>query len=120
MSTCFAPPTNSIAMETRKIDSIVTGHHVYKTVWTPFIGEILGTEQEQATNVHDRYAVSVMKKGKIVGHMPRTISKVSWHFLQHGGVINCKITGKRREGNGLEVPCQYSFVGTKKIVQKLS
>ena len=84
-------------METRKIDSVVTGHHVYKTVWTPFIGEILGTEQEQATNVHDRYAVSVMKKGKIVGHMPRTISKVSWHFLQHGGVINCEITGKRRK-----------------------
>ena len=38
------------------LDSIVRGHHVYKTVWTPFLGEIL-TGISEPENNHDRHAV---------------------------------------------------------------
>ena len=31
-------------METLKKNSVVTGHHVYKSIWTPFIGEMLPDE----------------------------------------------------------------------------
>ena len=42
-------------------------------------------------NVYDRYAISLMRDGKIVGHMLRSISKVSWHFVKQGGKIKCEI-----------------------------
>ena len=39
--------------ELRK-DSVVRGHHVYKTVWTPVIGGELNLEREES-NEHDEY-----------------------------------------------------------------
>ena len=53
-------------------ESVVRGHHIYKTVWTPVIGEELPVEREE-DNQHDQHAVAVVKNGDIVGHMPRSI-----------------------------------------------
>ena len=61
----------------------VRGHHVYKTVWTAFIGETLAVNREEA-NLHDRYAVAVYLNDGIVRHLPRSISQVLWLFLLHG------------------------------------
>ena len=55
------------------LDSIVRGQHVYKTVWTPFLGEILTAISEPENN-HDRHAVCVEKGKEIVGHVPRKLS----------------------------------------------
>ena len=60
----LAPPTD---METLKKNSVVTGHHICKTIWTPFIGEMLPAEIEEG-NLYYRYAVSLTRDGKIVGH----------------------------------------------------
>lgn len=98
--------------------SVITGHHVYKYVWSPYIGEALSVEQEK-DNQYDKYAVSVKKSGEIVGHVPRSFSKVLWLFLSHGGQINCKVTGKRKKGNGLEVPCVYFYTGPPRLIKKL-
>ena len=43
------------------VDSFVKGHHEYKSIWTPKIGEILSTEREPGKLV-DKYAVCVKKK----------------------------------------------------------
>uniref|UniRef100_A0A1X7UNS1 HIRAN domain-containing protein n=1 Tax=Amphimedon queenslandica TaxID=400682 RepID=A0A1X7UNS1_AMPQE len=99
-------------------ESVITGHHVYKTVWTPVIGEELHTEVED-DNEHDKYAVAVMKSNGIVGHMPRSLSRISWYFLKNGGKIQGKVTGKRRKGNGLEVPCIYYYEGSPRTICKL-
>ena len=64
-----------------KKESVVRGHHIYKTVWTPVIGEELPVEREE-DNQHDQHAVAVVKNGDIVGHMPRSISRVSCFFLE--------------------------------------
>ena len=42
-----------------EFESFVTGHHVYKAVWSP--GEFLNTLME-LDNVHDKYAVKVFAK----------------------------------------------------------
>lgn len=89
-------------------ESVVTGHHVYKSIWTPGMNEVLQVQRE-TTNEHDQYAVAVLKSGTIVGHVPRSISRICWFFLGRGGHIICKITGHRRFGKGLEVPCVYIF-----------
>ena len=47
-------------MATYEKSSVVKGHHIYKFVWTPVIGEELQTKLEQ-NNEHDRHAVAVMR-----------------------------------------------------------
>ena len=49
------------------------GHHIYKAVWTPVIGEELHTKLEK-DNEHDEHTVAVILDGGTVGHLPRTIS----------------------------------------------
>ena len=67
------------------LDSVIRGHHIYKSLWTPFIGETLELKCEEPENVHDRYSVCVMKNGDfIVGHVPRELSKTVWYFLKRG------------------------------------
>ena len=99
-------------------DSVIRGHHIYKKVWMPSVGEVLLLVKEEG-NEHNCFAVSVMKDGFIVGHAPRELSKLFTHFLNHEGEITARITGHKRLGNGLEVPCCYIFSGKKKLVKKL-
>ena len=50
------------------INSVVRGYHVYKDIWTSACGEELQSQRE-TDNVHDLYAVSVLRRGNIVGHI---------------------------------------------------
>ena len=72
------------------LDSIVRGHHVYKMVWTSWLGEILTVIPELENN-HDRHAVCVKKEREIVGHVPCELSRAVWHFLMHGGQLTCEV-----------------------------
>ena len=45
------------------INSVVRGHHVYKSTWTPKIAEVLAVRVEDK-NVHDCFAVAVMSTVK--------------------------------------------------------
>ena len=98
---------------------VVRGHHVYKSVWTAVSGEILPLSIEDR-NDYDRYAVCVKKGEQIVRHVPREYSRKVWHFLRHGGTSTCEVTGRRKRGNGLEVPYVYRFVAKRRrLIQKL-
>ena len=99
-------------------ESVVRGHHVYKHIWTPGISEELSVEKEPG-NLHDSFAVSVVKNDYTVGHVPQSLSKVTWFFLTRGGTVTCRITGRRKLGIGLEVPCLYVYHGRSKDVEKL-
>lgn len=105
-----------------RIESSVRGHHIYKDLWTPTIGEELQTVQE-LDNHHDPFAVAVVKEGVTVGHIPRDISRVCWYFLERHNTITCRITDKRQyssfRGKGLEVPCIIMFTGKPTHVDKL-
>ena len=39
---------------------MVSGHHVYKEIWTSFVGVVLLVEQE-LLNIQERFAVAVVK-----------------------------------------------------------
>ena len=106
-----------------RIESAVRGHHIFKRIWTPHIGEELVLRAEHGNTV-DRFAVAVMKDTNVVGHVPIEYSRVLWYFLQRRhSIVVCKITGSRRlsevRGKGLEVPCEYIFKGQTKHVEKL-
>ena len=72
------------------LDSIVRGHHVYKTVWSPFLGEILTAIPEPENNAVCVNAVCVKKGRKIVGHVQRELllllcsSHLSHHAFARG------------------------------------
>ena len=63
------------------VDSAVMGFHVYKDQWAPVVGETLMCEREFG-NIHDPYAVSVVRDITIVGHVPRKISCLCFFFLK--------------------------------------
>ena len=45
-----------------RFESCVRGYHVYESVWTPVMGELLHCAPETG-NRHDPYAVRVLKSG---------------------------------------------------------
>ena len=98
-------------------ESVVCGHHIYKEVSSPVVGELLPVLQE-TNNVHDRRAVAVFRDGNIVGHVPREFSRIFWFFRKHEGKIECEVTGRRKCGKGLEVPCKYRLKGSASMVER--
>ena len=106
-----------------RIESTVRGHHVYKASWSSYIGEELPVQCE-VNNIHDDFAVAVLKNSNTVGHVPREISRVCWYFLQKSGSeMTCIVNGDRRrsevDGKGLVVPCVYIFKGKQKHLERL-
>ena len=45
---------------------VIRGHYIYKSVWTPVLGEVLPLSTDEA-NDHDRFAVSVNRGEQNVG-----------------------------------------------------
>ena len=108
--------------ESFSVDSVIRGHHVYKSTWTPTVGQVLDVNAEP-NNVHDSHAVATFQGGVVVGHLPIEFSGIAWHFLQHGGQMSCVVTGHRKYSDvptkGLEVPCSYKFIGKPLLIKKL-
>ena len=61
--------TNVCLPYVSEFQSYVTGHHVYKDIWTPTLSEKLSTATE-TENHHDKYAVKVLKENEVIGHVP--------------------------------------------------
>ena len=73
------------------MESVVRGHHVYKRVWHPVLGEQLTLVREN-NNSDDRQAASVMKDGSmIVGHVPRELSSIYYNFIRRGGITRTDV-----------------------------
>lgn len=89
-----------------QMESFVRGHHVYQASWTPSVGEVLPVRRELA-NEHDRFAVAVLKDGEVVGHIPRTLSKLTSFFLRYdGNVVFCEVQVK---GSTVEFNSEWKF-----------
>ena len=70
----------TVAMETFQVEKCVRGHHIYKDVWSPSLGEVLQCTRE-LDNTKDRYAVAVVRRSTVVGHIPHKIAAASALFL---------------------------------------
>ena len=61
------------------IESYIRGHHVYHTIWTPIIGEVLPVKRANKINDYDCFAVAVLKDGEGgCGNVPRMLSKTTF------------------------------------------
>jgi len=63
-------------MEMYEVDSCVRGHHVFRGIWNPTIGEQLACKGE-ASNTQGIYTVTITREATIVGHVPQRISLLS-------------------------------------------
>lgn len=103
--------------------SFVRGHHVYCREWTPAVGEVLSLKQEP-DNCRDRFAVAVLRNGRVVGHIPMSVSKTVYFFLNRDGHSGlCEVTARptnRGVDLGVEVPCVYRFYGRQSHIDRLS
>ena len=65
------------------------------------------------------FAVCVKRGDDIVGHIPRELPRDVSQFLRHGGRSTGEVIGRRKQENGLEVPCRYRFVAKWRLFKKL-
>ena len=70
------------------------GYHQYRLLWTPVLDEIL-TARSEIGNYFDRYAIAAYRQfgatERIVGHLPRELSKYLYFIIFHGARIVCKV-----------------------------
>ena len=86
-------------------DSVVRGHHIYKSIWTPVLGEELSVEPENG-NEHDRYAVSV----KIIGRI--WVPTYHWPKLQRFHIFLYLYQGNHFDKWPLQIPLAIVIVTT--------
>ena len=100
--------------------SVIQGHHVCTRLYglLSLVNTYVTLKIEDG-NAHDEHTVAVIKDGSVVGHVPRSLSTISWYFLKRGGRILCHVTGRRNVGVGLEIPCVYVYCVCARNVQKL-
>ena len=100
---------------------------MYKRVWTPICNEVLQTRKEPE-NSRDKYAVCVLKDGKVVGHLKKgsngRFERTIFYFLRSDTFAKCsvKITEKPvnlADGEGMQVPCMLELEGQGRYIDVL-
>ena len=91
--------------------SVIRGHHIYKSVWTPTLGEKLNCREDDRKEAkqHDEYAIGTYLEAytgsELVGYVPMELSYLIYTFLRANddNEVSAKVTGSRRLENGLVV-----------------
>ena len=74
--TCCTRCWIRLKMSSYRMESCIRGFHIYKEVWTPFIGKRLGCACEKS-NRENPFAVAIKRGTETVGHVSRTIWSAS-------------------------------------------
>ena len=103
-NTHVADPLDTVYYE---MDNMVHSHHAYKSVWLPIIGEQLILERSLPANLHNKFAVVVIKDCQVVSH--NLSQNYSWvvfcHKIIHGShgvllhkgvLLSIRLLGKGR------------------------
>lgn len=93
----------------------IRGFHVYRDVWKPEENEKLSCSHE-AQNLFDMFAIKTYGTtyGKIVGHLPREISRPIKFLLDRGAKVTAQLTSSHYRKSplfqgGLEIPCSVQI-----------
>ena len=105
----------------------IGGHHVYKDVWTPTVGERLNCRKDyrEEAKEYDENAIGVYKKTEeedlLVGHIPIKLSKLMNQYLgaDSSNRLVATISGKRKRELCLVVPAKFKCISMKKKVAQI-
>ena len=99
---------------------LVRGYHAYMDIWKPKEGDEIFCLKSENENQHDKFAVAIVLEERIVGYVPKNLSKIFHPFMKIPNcIIGCKVTGKRVNrgaGYGFEISVEYRFIGVEKGV----
>ena len=94
----------SLIWSTRStFETVILGHHVYKSTWTPQLGETLVCHEDtrDKAKVYDEHAVGLFKRRRndmepLVGHIPIELSSLVDNFLKADRLhtVVAEVTGK--------------------------
>ena len=92
--------------------SVIRGHHIYKSVWTPTLGEKLNCREDDRKEAkqHDEYPIGTYLEAytgsELVGYVPMELSHLIYTFLRANddNEVSAEVTGSRRLENGPVVP----------------
>ena len=102
------------------ISCCLHGHHVYKEIWMPVIGEQIKTFCE-AGKSHDRYAVAVTRVNDCRGAYSERDCEDLLLLIKHKGEITGDISGRKHSRavcEGMEAPCRLKFYNASEVLKK--
>ena len=116
-----------------KFQSIIRGHHVYKSIWSPYAGETLMAYPDDRPEAleYDKFAVGIYKikekekdmeeKKELVGHVPVELSSLIYRFLNASSEnrMTVEVTGKCKREVGLVVPAKFNALTKDKKTAKV-
>ncbi|CAH3162368.1 unnamed protein product [Porites lobata] len=87
-------------------ETVIRGHHVYKSTWTPMM------DQELELGVY--FVKKHSEEKKLVGHVPKELSRLMKHYLNANSAnkLFAYVTGKRKREVGLVVPARFTAMTT--------
>ena len=97
-----------------KFSTAIRSFHYYQRIWSPKENEELNCLHEQG-NAFDIFAIKTFcQNGKIVGHLPREISRITKFILDRGARVNAVLTSNHYRRSplvqgGLEIPCEVTI-----------
>ena len=101
-------------------ETVIRGHHVYKAVWGPEIGEKLECYEDTRKEAkdYDKHSAGIFKlsskegKKTLVGHIPVELSSLIDYFLkiEETNRVIAEVTRKRKRKRepGLVVPAKFT------------
>ena len=101
-------------------NSFLRGYHAYIDSWHPKVGDENLKLVPEDDNEHDDFAAAIKFEDRIVGHVPKNLSKIMNGFTKIPSCsLRCKVTGKRVNrgaGYGLEIPVVHELIEPEKAV----
>ena len=98
-------------------ETVIRGHHIYKSVWKPCDGEMLNYVKEKRGEAmgYDKNAIGVYRtlseseQKMLVGHVPIELSSLMNNFFKanYSNKLVTKVSGKRKREVGLVVPAKF-------------
>ena len=114
-------PAVLVKVGTYTLHFYVRGYHAYMNICNPKLGDNDVEVKHEVNNEHDKFAIAIFHSKRIVGHVPKNLSKFFYQFLSLPNcTISCEVTGKsvnRGGGYGLEIPVKYTFLGPNKAIE---
>ena len=98
-------------------ETVIRGHHIYKSVWKPCDGEMLNCVKDKRGGVmkYAKNAIGVYRtpseseQKMLVGHVPIELSSLMNNFFKanDSNKLVAKVSGKRKQEVGLVVPVKF-------------
>ena len=64
-----------------EVQSYVQGYHTYQDIWDPHIRKVFSLQQKP-DNPEEKFAVAVIRRGNVIGHLPLNLAPVVSSFLR--------------------------------------